>query len=88
MENGIPNPGRAPTEGDLITLCRARVSDEILVDLIIAACGKSMTVASIGGVEIPFATPQLMLRMKQTHREKDADDRVFLQRRIAQGDNE
>ncbi|HMJ06778.1 MAG TPA: hypothetical protein VK474_11025 [Chthoniobacterales bacterium] len=68
-----------------------RVSDEILVDLMISACGiaydeasQSMEVVEIGGVPIPFATPQLLLRMKQTHREKDAVDRVFLQRKVAE----
>lgn len=67
-----------------------RVSDEILVDLMIAACGidyaeasKSIDTAEIRGVSIPFASVHLLLRMKQTHREKDAEDRVFLQRKIA-----
>jgi hypothetical protein len=68
-----------------------RVSDEILVDLMIAACGigydearGSIEIAEIQGVPIPFPNPQLLLRMKQTHREKDAEDRVFLQRKIAE----
>jgi hypothetical protein len=37
----------------------------------------------IDGVEIPFASPKLLLRMKQTHRDKDIEDRVFLLRKIA-----
>lgn len=56
-----------------------RVSDEILVDLMIAACGieyteasESIEVAEVQGVPIPFANAHLLLRMKQTHREKDA----------------
>jgi hypothetical protein len=67
-----------------------RVSDEILVDLMISACGidyaeasKSIEVAEVAGVPIPFADVHLLLRMKQTHREKDAEDRVFLHRKIA-----
>ncbi|HWM24628.1 MAG TPA: hypothetical protein VNP98_07380 [Chthoniobacterales bacterium] len=68
-----------------------RVSDEILVDLMITACGidyaeasKSIELAEIHGVSIPFADVHLLLRMKQTHREKDAEDRVFLQRKISE----
>jgi hypothetical protein len=68
-----------------------RVSDEILVDLMIAACGidyaeasKSIETAEIHGVPIPFASIHLLLRMKQTTREKDAEDRVFLHRKIAE----
>ena len=30
------------------------------------------------GVNIPFATPKLLWRLKQTYREKDAVDRLFL----------
>ena len=67
-----------------------RVSDEILVDLMISACGiaygeakASIETVEIHGVPIPFANAELLLRMKQTHREKDADDRVFLRRKIA-----
>ena len=74
---------------DLRTYSVVRVSDEILVDLMISACGiryaeasKSIEFASVQA-RIPFASAELLLRMKQTHREKDADDRVFLQRKIA-----
>lgn len=159
MENELPDPKRAPTQDDLIALCRAlnacaarylivggcaiiyhgflratedidlllegglenqtrvkqalqslpdqailelgdddirdytvvRVSDEILVDLMIAACGIEYAEAEphieygeLGGVAIPFASPQLLLRMKQTYREKDAEDRIFLHRKIAE----
>lgn len=68
-----------------------RVADEILVDVMTAACGieyaeaaGEITTVVIRGVPIPFANPQLLLRMKQTHREKDAEDRIFLHRKIAQ----
>jgi len=76
---------------DLRSYSVVRVSDEILVDLMIRACGidytearKSIEIANIKGVAIPFANAHLLLRMKQTHREKDADDRVFLHRKIAE----
>ncbi len=159
MENEIPSPGRAPTDSDLVALCRVlnqlgaryivvggfaithhgylratedidllidvepenqlrikqaletlpekairelgdadfrdymvvRVSDEILVDVMTAACGieyeeasRSVEIAEVAGVPIPFATPEVLLRMKQTYREKDIADRIFLHRKIAE----
>lgn len=67
-----------------------RVSDEILVDVMTAACGvefeeasTQVEVANVRGVLIPFATPELLLRMKQTYRENDIADRIFLHRKIA-----
>jgi hypothetical protein len=50
-----------------------RVSDEILVDVMTSACGvefeeasRGVEVANVQGVPIPFATPELLLQMKQT----------------------
>ena len=67
-----------------------RVSDEILVDVMTSACGvefeeasRAIDVANIQGVSIPFVTPELLLRMKQTHRENDIADRIFLHRKIS-----
>jgi len=78
-------------DDDLRDYTVVRVSDEILVDLMIAACGieyaeasQAIEIAEISGVLIPFANAPLLLRMKQTHREKDVEDRVFLQRKIAE----
>lgn len=73
-------------DDDLRAYTVVRVSDEILVDLMLAACGIDYAEASklIEGVPIPFANAPLLLRMKQTHREKDADDRIFLHRKIAE----
>ena len=62
-----------------------RVTDEIVVDLMKAACGieyreasRMVDVVPIDGVPIPFANPSLLWRTKQTMREKDRLDRVFL----------
>ncbi len=63
-----------------------RVADEIVVDLMQAACGIRFEEASretvtreVDGVPIPFASPRLLWRMKRsTHRAKDAADLVFL----------
>lgn len=62
-----------------------RVSDDILVDIMTEACGVSFEEAS-NGIEIelvqnepiPFASPQLMLKLKRGGREKDAIDRGFI----------
>jgi hypothetical protein len=63
-----------------------RVGDEITVDIMLSACGIGYDEASpqtqmveVSGVPIPFATPELLWRTKQTVREKDIPDRLFLQ---------
>ena len=64
------------------------MADEILVDLMASASGidyaeasKSVVVHEIGGVPIPFASPELLWRMKcHTRREKDAPDLLFLRK--------
>ncbi len=62
-----------------------RVADEILVDLMKSGCGVTYADAipdavwhEIEGVRIPFASPQALWRMKQTRRERDIPDRLFL----------
>ncbi len=66
-----------------------RVNDDITIDLMTEACGVRFEDAAggietevIDGVPIPFAGAELMLRMKQSPREKDAADRSFLQQLI------
>jgi hypothetical protein len=62
-----------------------RVGDEILVDLMKSGCGVTYSEAikdavwrEVDGVRIPFASPQTLWRMKQTHRAKDIPDQLFL----------
>jgi hypothetical protein len=76
-------------DDDLRNYVVVRVADEVLVDLMLAACGigydeaiREAETVPIQGVPIPFATPKLLLRMKQTYREKDSLDREFLERKI------
>src|SRR5688572_24077156 len=64
---------------DLDNYLVVRVADEIVVDLMLKACGVDYTQASaqiihrtFDDVPIPFASARLMLRLKQTYREKDA----------------
>jgi len=66
-----------------------RVNDDITVDLMTEACGVTyedakpgIEIEEIDGVPIPFANAELMLRMKQGLRDKDAWDRSFLQQFI------
>jgi hypothetical protein len=66
-----------------------RVNDDITIDLMTEACGVRYGDAA-GGIEteeieggrLPFAGAQLMLKMKQSPREKDVVDRNFLQQLI------
>lgn len=67
-----------------------RIADEIVVDLLGAACGVTYADAIAGGieifnvrgVEIPVASKELLIRMKNTIRESDAVDVRFLRLRI------
>jgi hypothetical protein len=64
-----------------------RVADEFVVDLMKSACGIDyaaavplVDVVEIQGVPIPFASPRLLWRTKQTLRDKDKVDLAFLAR--------
>lgn len=77
--------------GDLDRYVVIRVADEVVVDLMKAACGveyaqakDEISWAEIEGVRIPFANPRLLWKTKQTHRERDALDRAFLQRLLSE----
>jgi hypothetical protein len=70
---------------DLDRYTVVRVADEIVVDLMKSACGIDYEAAKTGSVQmivedvlIPFAGPEMLWRMKQTLREKDTQDLLFL----------
>lgn len=72
-----------------------RVVDDLMVDIMFAACGityeeaiKDAEWVEQSGVRIPFASAPTLLKMKQTYRDKDAIDRLFLRRLIAEGDRD
>jgi hypothetical protein len=77
--------------GDVARFTVVRVADEILVDLMASASGidyeeasKSMIIHEIDGVKIPFASPELLYRMKKrAGREKDRGDIYFLEQLFA-----
>jgi hypothetical protein len=80
------NAVRELQPGELEQHTVIRVADEIVVDLMVRASGidfseamKEVVTHEVDGVKIPFASPRLLWRMKRnTHREKDAGDLVFL----------
>lgn len=70
---------------DLERYAVVKVADEIVVDLMKRACGIEFKDAAdsiehvlIGDVSVPFASPELLWRLKQTMREKDRQDILFL----------
>ena len=83
-------PDRAALElkpGEISEYIVVRVCDEITVDLMAKACGHDfrqacsmITPVVVDGVTIPFASPALLWKTKQTHREKDAWDCSFLEK--------
>jgi hypothetical protein len=82
---------RQVVPGELRQYVVIRVADEVTVDLMLKACGISYTEAlpdveihSIEGLAVPVASARLLLRMKQTYREKDAADRLFLEEKLRQ----
>lgn len=77
---------REMSEDDLDNFVVVRVADEIVVDLMLAACGLTyaetageVEFAEVGGVRIPFASKKLLWRLKQGWREKDRLDRHWLE---------
>ncbi len=62
-----------------------RVGDEFMVDLMKSGCGidyataiKDAQTSEVEGVPIPFASPPTLWRMKQTIRDKDVPDKLYL----------
>ena len=83
---GLPDGAVREVSADDFKECLVvRVGDEFVVDLMRQACGidyaqacREVEIVNVCGVPIPFASPKLLWRMKQTYRDKDAMDRHFL----------
>lgn len=76
---------------DLNDFVVIRVGDEVVVDLMAAACGvtyedavRDVETLVVEGVPIPFVSAPTLLRTKQTYRSKDEADRLFLERLLAE----
>ena len=82
---------REPDPGDVAKFTVVRISDEVLVDLMATASGISyeeakghVHVRELDGVEIPFANPDLLWRMKsRSIRPKDQGDLYFMRELFA-----
>jgi hypothetical protein len=80
------NAVRELQPGELEKFLVIRVADEFIVDLMKSAGGidyaeasQHVVVHEVQGVSIPFASPQLLWRLKRvTHRAKDTEDLLFL----------
>jgi hypothetical protein len=71
---------------DVARYAVVRVADEIVVDLMGLACGidyadaaKDSQSLTIGGIQIPVASPATLIRTKNTVRPSDAADRRYLE---------
>ena len=80
---------REVEENDLDEYTVVRVADEIVIDLMLAACGityddaaNEIEMREVQGVAIPFASAKLLLRTKQTYRDRDLPDRIFLEEKL------
>src|SRR5438105_12843275 len=89
-------PDRAAAElrpGEIGHYGVVRIGDEVLVDLMKSGCGvtyadaiKDAVFFVVEGARIPFASPLVLWRMKQTVRAKDIPDRLYLRQLLhAQG---
>ena len=73
-------------DDDVARYTVVRIADEIVIDLMAKACGVDYDDArrdamelNIGSVTIPVASPETLIRTKNTIRPSDAADRQFLQ---------
>jgi len=80
---------REVEDTDLDEYLVVRIADEIVVDLMLSACGvtydealSDIELKVVEGVSIPFASANILLKMKQTHRDKDIPDRIFLEEKL------
>lgn len=70
---------------DLRTHVVVRVVDEVIIDLMGRACGlsyedvvKDAEIRQVLGVSVVIASPETLIRTKDTYRPQDAIDRAFL----------
>jgi len=75
--------------GEVSDYVVVRVCDDIAVDLMTKACGvdyaaakDDVVIVMVEGEPIPYASLRLLWKTKQTHREKDQIDRIFLRRAL------
>ncbi len=79
------------TPDDVRKYTVVRVADEVVIDLLALACSVSLNdvasdieIANVQGIEIPYLSPEALLRTKQTLRDKDVLDRLFLEELVVE----
>jgi hypothetical protein len=84
------NAARDIAPEDLQTYKVVRVADEVMVDLLSAACGVTWAEAhtsaermELDGISVIVADPATLIRTKQTSRPSDAADRAWLEALLA-----
>lgn len=87
-------PDRAAEQvrpGEVAEYGVVRIGDEVLVNLMKSGCGITYVDAiedakwqELNGVRIPFASKKTLWKMKQTFREKDKPDQLFLAQSLAE----
>jgi hypothetical protein len=77
--------------GEVAEQTVVRVADEIMIDLMKSGCAVDYAEAirdadtiAVGRALIPFASPRTLWKMKQTVRERDIPDRLFLRQKLAE----
>lgn len=86
------NAAEQLADADVRQYTVVRVADEIVVDLMAAACGvtyadavrEGVETRVVNGVPIPIAGKRTLIRMKDTVRDSDRMDVRFLQLRLAE----
>lgn len=87
------NAARDIGEEDLARYTVVRVADEVMVDLLSAACGVTWAEAEgsaekrdLAGTPVILADPKTLIRTKQTIRPSDAADRAWLEALVSERD--
>jgi len=80
---------REVEDTDLDEYLVVRIADEIVVDLMLSACGvtydealSDIELKVVEGVSIPFASANILLKMKQSYPGKVIPDRIFLEEKL------
>ena len=80
---------------DVARYAVVRIADEVVVDLMARACSidyetaaRDAEVATIGGVDVPVASLETLIKTKETVRPSDHADRLFLEALLHAGRRE
>ena len=93
-KGGRPLSARPPTRQDLARIARverSRRQVEIVIDLLAKACSVALAdvvneieIGDVEGVAVPYLSPKALLLTKETVRDKDRLDRLYLERLLSE----